>query len=89
MLTGGALSRYRPVKVRVVAMSDEFARRLDYESKLERNPAFIADLTEHGRRRAHEFLGIVDSPMADELTALPGRNIWGQWVRHYPPCLEY
>ncbi len=85
MLTKEALERYQLIKIRAITMSDEVAARLDYESKLYRNPKFIQDLIAHGRERGRQFLNHLESPDADQKTALRNRNIWGQWIAPVPP----
>ena len=87
MLTARALARYRPIKVRVITMSDAVASGLDWESKLVRSPGFIHRLFAHGKERARFFRHLLDSPDADEATALRDRNIWGQWTAPVPPYL--
>jgi NTE family protein len=79
-LSGPARARYHPIKVRVITMSDEVAAGLDYESKVSRNPAQIARLTEHGIARARRFLSTLAGPDADERTAVPQHDIWGRLV---------
>ncbi len=75
----------RPEIQRSGTMSDEVAVRLDYKSKLYRNPKFIQDLIAHGRERGRQFLDHLESPDADQKTALRNRNIWGQWIAPVPP----
>jgi NTE family protein len=87
LLTGRALARYRPIKVRVITMSEAVASGLDWESKLVRSPGFIHRLFAHGKERARLFRHLLDSPDADEATALRDRNIWGQWTAPVPPYL--
>ena len=87
LLTARALARYRPIKVRVITMSDAVASGLDWESKLVRSPGFINRLFAHGKERARLFRHHLDSPDADEATALRDRNIWGQWTAPVPPYL--
>ena len=61
-------------------MAEDVAAGLDYESKLSRDPALIDLLIEHGRARAQEFLSTLTWDAADDLTAIPGRDIWGRAV---------
>jgi NTE family protein len=79
-LAGDALRRYATVKIRVIAMAPEIAEPLDYESKFDRNPLLIEQLLEHGDDQARRFLDALRSEDADELTALPRRDIWGSWT---------
>jgi NTE family protein len=79
-LAGPAKAKYAPIRIRAITMADEVGARLDYESKLSRDPALIDLLTEHGLARAREFLSTLTWDAADELTAIPGRDIWGRAV---------
>ena len=60
MLDDGLLAadgKYRPIVVRVIELARaRLPRRLGAASKLNRDPAFIADLIAHGEERAEEFL---------------------------------
>lgn len=60
LLDEGLLSphgRYRSVVVRVIELTrSRLSRALGTTSKLNRDPAFIADLVAHGQARADEFL---------------------------------
>jgi NTE family protein len=85
MLTKEALLRYQLVKVRVITMSSPVASRLDYESKLSRSPSFIRELFIHGEERGRSFLDRLNVDDADQATAPPFRNIWGQWTAPVPP----
>jgi NTE family protein len=85
MLTKEALERYQLIKIRAITMSDEVAAGLDYESKLSRNPTLIHDLIAHGRERGRQFFNHLESPDANQKTALRNRNIWGQWITLVPP----
>jgi NTE family protein len=87
LFTPEAKERYTKVKIRVVKMDDEVAAGLDYESKLNRNPAFLRMLFEQGLKEAERFLVNLAAPNADVATALVDRNIWGQWIRASEPCL--
>ncbi len=78
LLANGAKDKYHPIKVRAIAMSDEVAAGLDYESKLSRNPSQIRLLMEHGRERARSFLADLKGPGADDRTAILSRDIWGR-----------
>jgi NTE family protein len=48
--------KYKPVKIRWIAMSEEVTDRLDYTSKLERDAAFIDSLMDEGEKQAEKFL---------------------------------
>ncbi len=56
LVTKGLLdpARYRHIPVRRIEMA--FGRHLDHESKLDRNPAFVARLLERGREQGEAFL---------------------------------
>jgi NTE family protein len=60
LLEEGALApggRYKPIMVRVIELSRlRLSARLGPASKLNRDPAFIRELIEHGAVRAEEFL---------------------------------
>lgn len=84
LLDPSARAVYAPVKIRVVAMSPEVADSLDYESKLQRDKRFVEHLMAHGRDQAALFLSHLNSPDRDRLTALPHRDIWGQWTPSEP-----
>jgi hypothetical protein len=61
LLEKGALNeelqkKYKPVKIRWIAMSEEITDSLDYTSKLERDSEFIRSLMEEGEKQAGEFL---------------------------------
>jgi len=79
-LTAAAKAKYASIKIRAITMAEDVAAGLDYESKLSRDPALIDLLIEHGRARAHEFLSTLTWDAADDLTAIPGRDIWGRAV---------
>jgi hypothetical protein len=78
LLTDEAKKKYHPIKVRAIAMSDEVAASLDYESKLSRDPSQRRLLTEHGKDRARRFLTDMERPDADNRTAILSRDIWGR-----------
>jgi NTE family protein len=78
LLAGDAKAKYHPIKVRAIAMSDEMGARLDYESKLSRNPSQVRSLMEHGREQARTFLADLEGPNADDRTAILSRDIWGR-----------
>ncbi len=46
----------KQIAVRTIEISDELSSRLDYASKLNRDPQLIADLINDGEKRAAEFL---------------------------------
>jgi hypothetical protein len=48
--------KYKPVKIRWIAMSEEMTDSLDYTSKLESDSEFIGSLMEEGEKQAGEFL---------------------------------
>lgn len=77
-LAGQAADKYHPIKIRVITMADDVADRLDYESKLSRNPELLDMLTQHGIARAEGFLSRLARPDADERTAVPEHDIWGR-----------
>jgi NTE family protein len=52
----GARTKHRMIALRSIAMSDEIAANLDYESKLDRSAAIIEGLQAHGREQAEAFL---------------------------------
>jgi NTE family protein len=61
LLNKGALNeelqkKYKPVKIRWIAMSEEMTDSLDYSSKLERDSEFIGRLMDEGEKQAEEFL---------------------------------
>jgi NTE family protein len=61
LLNKGALNeelqkKYKPVKIRWIAMSEEMTDSLDYTSKLERDSEFIGRLMDEGEKQAEEFL---------------------------------
>jgi NTE family protein len=61
LLDKGALNeelqkKYKPVKIRWIAMSEEMTDSLDYTSKLERDSEFIGRLMDEGEKQAEEFL---------------------------------
>jgi NTE family protein len=47
---------YRHIEVRMIEMSDEMYRALDFASKIDRSPSFIRKLIAHGEERAEESL---------------------------------
>ncbi len=61
MLDEGRLAadgKYRPIVVRVIELArSSLPGSLGAASKLNREPAFIADLIDHGEERAEQFLG--------------------------------
>jgi NTE family protein len=81
MFTPAARKKYGAVKIRAVMMGREMSDRLDYESKMDRNPAFIQELVDHGKQQADEFLERLDLHDCDLTTTLPDRDIWGTWHR--------
>lgn len=56
-LPGEEGKEYKHIEVRVVGMSDEMHRNLDFASKIDRRPSFIRELMDHGEERAGECLG--------------------------------
>ena len=48
--------KYKPVKIRWIAMSEEMTDSLDYSSKLERDSEFIRRLMDEGEKQAEDFL---------------------------------
>ena len=52
-----AVRNYRPITVREVTMSPEVVNRLDYTSKLNRDPAFLELLIADGKKQGRAFLG--------------------------------
>jgi NTE family protein len=78
LLAGEAKRKYHPIKVRAIAMSNEMAASLDYESKLSRNPSQVKLLMDHGREQARNFLADLKAPDADDRTAILSRDIWGR-----------
>ena len=60
---GHLVGTYREIPVRRIEM--DAGRHLDHESKVDRNPGFIAELMERGRRQGDEFLaGLASGPAA-------------------------
>ncbi len=64
LLEKGALNeelqkKYKPVKIRWIAMSEEMKDSLDYTSKLERDSEFIGSLMDEGEKQAEEFLNSI------------------------------
>jgi NTE family protein len=47
---------YRHIEVRIVEMTSEVFRSLDFASKIDRSPSFIRKLMDHGEERAEEVL---------------------------------
>jgi NTE family protein len=93
LLADKAKKKDHPIKVRAITMSDEVAAKLDYESKLSRDPSQLRLLTEHGKDRARSFLTDLERPDADDRTALLSRDIWGRvkdrnWTPLYPSHSE-
>ena len=63
LLDKGALNeklqkKYKPVKIRWVAMSETMTDNLDYTSKLERDASFIERLMDEGEKQAEAFLNL-------------------------------
>jgi NTE family protein len=87
-LLDAAGKRLGAIKIRCIAMDPGFAAPLDAESKLQRSPAFLRELIEHGEHQAHAFLDHLEAggEDADRHTALEGRDIWGRWTKDIPPC---
>jgi NTE family protein len=59
-------TKHEQITLRSITMSDEFAARLDYESKLERGRPFLDELERHGRQRAEAFLRHPDRHLEPE-----------------------
>jgi NTE family protein len=47
---------FKKINLCWISMDNQFANRLDYASKIERSPAFITKLMEHGRTQTDKFL---------------------------------
>jgi NTE family protein len=56
LLSEKGRQKYRRIGVRRIAVADEVAKELDYESKLDRDSSFIERLMEHGQKQAERFL---------------------------------
>ncbi|MGH3997363.1 MAG: patatin-like phospholipase family protein [Pseudonocardiaceae bacterium] len=58
LIEAGSLTgaKHEPITLRSIEMDDQFARPLEYESKLDRSRPFIEDLQAHGWKQADEFL---------------------------------
>jgi NTE family protein len=88
LLSPEGLERYKPIKIRALIMAAEQADELTYESKLRRDPKFIAELMDHGEQRARRFVRQLRSANADALTACWQRDIWGNSTAPAVPCLD-
>jgi NTE family protein len=54
------LEATEPIRVHIISMSEELLLRLDYPSKLSRNPRHIARLVADGEAQAGRFLAEFD-----------------------------
>ena len=55
-LPGEEGKEYRHIELRLLDMSEEMHQKLDFASKLDRNPSFIRELMDYGEEQAEEFL---------------------------------